>query len=235
MKWLVFLLLLANGLLFGYFKLESSQPVVVADNHLPLLAEKVKLLTPQELEAMPKKVVEPPPPVTEPASPSVAVVAEPAPAPVEASACYEWGSFSRARAAAARSVLKKLNVIAVLKEQASAEAIRYWVYHPKLANEQAALAKADELHNLGIKDLFVVQEPQWKNAISFGVFKDEQLATKLLTELQLKGVSAVKGVRNQEKGQVYFVTKQIPADVISELEKSRPNFPGSEIKQAVCQ
>jgi hypothetical protein len=150
--------------------------------------------------------------------------------------CYEWGSFSEASLQKARSVLAKYSLDATVKQQTSQEATRYWVYIPPLKSAEAVQVKVDQLHARGIEDFFVVQEPQWHNAISLGVFKDEQLAAKLLEELKSKGVvSAVKGVRNQEKGQASLFISHMTSDAAAEIEKLKPDFPGSELKQATCQ
>jgi SPOR domain len=227
MKWIVWLLVIVNVLLLIFFNLDLSPPVVVPVNHQPLHPEKIKLLTPKEIEALPKKEAEVKeiPPVTPPVQA----------APLQV-ACYEWGSFSTASLKKARGILTKYSLDATVKQQSLQEATRYWVYIPRLASAEAAQTKVDELHALGVEDFFVVQEPQWHNAISLGVFKDEQLAAKLLEELKSKGVvSAVKGVRNHEKGQASLFISNMSADTAAEIEKLKPDFPGSELKQATCQ
>jgi hypothetical protein len=81
-----------------------------------------------------------------------------------------------------------------------------------------------------------VQDQQSRNAISLGVFKDEQLATKLLDDLKSKGVvSAVKGVRNQESGRSSLYISNMSSELVPEIEKLQPEYPGSELKQVNCQ
>ena len=224
MKWIVWLLVTVNVLLLVYFNLDLSQSPQVQFNHQPIMADKVKLLTSQQIEALPVKSTE----VKE-----IVAVAPPAPALV---ACYEWGSFSAASLQKARGILTKYSLDAAVKQRSLQEATRYWVYIPRLKSAEAAQAKTEELHALGVEDFFVVQEPQWHNAISLGVFKDEQLATKLLEELKSKGVvSAVKAARNQEKGQASLFISNMSSDTAAEIEKLKPDFPGSELKQTTCQ
>lgn len=227
MKWMVWLLVIMNVLLLAYFNLDKSSAVRAPVIHQPLQPEKLKLLTPQEIEALPRKEAE------VKAIEAVALVPDMGPV---TTGCYEWGSFSAGNLRRARSILDKYSLGATVKQQTSQESTRYWVYIPRLRTAALAQAKADELRALGVEDIFVVQEPQWHNAISFGVFKDEQLATKLLEELKGKGViSAVKGVRNQEKGQASLFISNMPSDTAAEIEKLKPDFPGSELKQATCQ
>jgi hypothetical protein len=227
MKWIVWLLVTVNVLLLVYFNLDLSQTPRVQINHQPLMADKIKLLTPAQVEALPKKAVE----VKE----IVAVTPPPDVTPIQV-ACYEWGSFSVASLQKARGILAKYSLDATPKQQSSQDATRYWVYIPRLKSAEAAQAKADELRALGVEDFFVVQEPRWQNAISLGVFRDEQLADKLLEEVKSKGVvSAVKGVHNQEKGQVSLFISNMSSDTVVEIGKLKPDFPGSELKQATCQ
>jgi len=219
MKWIVWLLVTVNVLLLAYFNLDLSQSPRVQINHQPLMADKIKLLTPQQIEVLPLKSSE--------------VEVKKIAAQV---ACYEWGSFSAASLKKARDILARYSLDAMVKQQSSQEATRYWVYIPRLKSVEAAQARAEELHALGLEDIFVVQEPQWHNAISLGVFKDEQLAAKLLEDVKSKGVaSAVKAVRNQEKGRASLFISNMSSDMAAEIEKLKPDFPGSELKQATCQ
>ncbi|HWT28816.1 MAG TPA: SPOR domain-containing protein [Methylophilaceae bacterium] len=224
MKLLVWVLVLLNVLLFAYFNLPTHDTRVNLVSHKPIEPEKIKLLTEDEVKAMPRKAAD---------APEAQAVAA---APPPQFACYEWGSFSAKNLPRARNILTKFSVEYTTRQQNSQEAARWWIYIPRLASVQAAQAKVAELKALGVEDMFVVQEPQWKNVISFGVFKDEQLATKLLEELKAKGVvSAVNGVRNQEKGQSSLLINKMSSDIAIEIDRLKPDFPGSELKQVSCQ
>lgn len=228
MKWVVWLLILVNLGLFGYFKLNESHPVEIVVGHEAIQADKIKILTAEELAAMSKKneaAPVPAPVAQQPIQP---------PTPMQ-TACYEWGSFSKASIPRARSILEKFSVTSELKETATQEATRYWVYIPPLPSAEKAQAKFNEVRAMGVSEIFVVQEPQWRNAISFGVFKDETLATKLLEDLHARGIkSAVKGTRNHESGQSIFLIKDVTENVAEEIGKLQPDFPGSELKKITC-
>lgn len=220
MKWLVGLLVVVNIVLFAFFKLSVPQAGGIVAGHQPINPEKLNILTLEQLAAMPKKQ----PPST------------PVAAPEPALACYEWGSFSSTNFTQAKKALEKFSVEATVRQTEAQEARRYWVYIPPRRSLQEALSKNEELHAMGISDTFVVQEPQWRNAISFGIFKDEALANKLLDDLHGRGVTqAVKGVRNHEKGQSGFFIKNVTSNVADEIGKLKPDFPGSELKQVDCQ
>jgi hypothetical protein len=219
MKLLVLILVLLNAALFAMFNLERPQQSAPSPSHEEIQPEKIRLLSPADIEVMPEKQSE--------AQQTFQAVQF---------ACYEWGSFSAASLARAREALAKLELPAVPIEKSAQEAARYWVYIPPQNSLAAAQAKIQQLRRRGVQESFVVFEPQWRYAISLGVFKDEQLAAKLLEELKKKGVvSAVKGVRNQEQGQTSLLISNMSQDKVAEIGKLRPDFPGSELKQVTCQ
>ncbi len=128
-----------------------------------------------------------------------------------------------------------MSIAATAKEQNAEQPKRYWVYKPPMKSAAEAQKKAAELKGMGINDLFVVQEDKWKNAISFGIFEDEQLAAKLVQELQAKGVKNVeKTLRANGKGHHTLLLGNINENKIAELEKLKPDFPTAELKKVGC-
>jgi hypothetical protein len=219
MKLLIIFLLLGNALLFAYFNLLPRSGVALQIASEPLSPEKIRLLSPQEASALPLR--------SQP-------VLTPLPM-LEHFACYEWGTFPRAKLEGARSFLRDYALDVSVIQQTALESRRYWVYVPPMADAAAAQTRADELRQRGVTELYVVQDDQFRNAISLGVFKDEQLAAKLLEELKRKGVvSAVKGVRNQEQGRVSLFISNMSSTLVPKLEKLKPEYPGSELKQVTC-
>nr|MBP9655454.1 SPOR domain-containing protein [Rhodocyclaceae bacterium] len=76
------------------------------------------------------------------------------------------------------------------------ESSGWWVYIPALPGKAEAEKKAGELRNLGVSDLFIVQEGTSRHAISLGIFSSEKGSSERLAELKAKGVrSAVIGPR----------------------------------------
>ncbi|OIR17776.1 hypothetical protein GALL_19980 [mine drainage metagenome] len=222
MKKLIWILILINIGLLIYFNINIILPSAPLAKRLEIEPEKISILTQKQIEALPKKNIE---------SPKPAIV----PPPVT-TACFEWGTFSASNITSAQNAINRLALQATVKEQPSSQGSRFWVYKPPLKTAQAAQAKAAELKALGINDLFVVQEPKWKNAISFGIFEDEQLANKLLNELKEKGVKdATKTLRNQGKDHSSLVFKNISEADATELRQLKPEFPGAELKEVSCQ
>lgn len=226
MKWLVWLLLMVNVALFGYFRLAMplhvDAPVAVDQG-----ASKIRIVSAEELAAMAKPALPVPP---------VAPQSFNAPPPVAMSAdCYEWGSFSGPDALRVKGILARLALEVTAKKHTPQEAIRYWVYIPPLKTLEAVQAKAAEIRQLGIEETFIIQEPKWRNAISLGVFRDEALANKFLEDMRNRGVnSAIKGQRNLDGEQTgYFIKNMTPAQQ-DEIDKLKPEFPGSDLKLIDC-
>ncbi len=227
MKWVVWLLLLVNVALFGYFKLRPGQSSESMVGHESISPEKLKILTPEQLAALPEK------PHEVNASPSIPAVAGAVPVHY---ACYQWSGLSNSDLSRARNVLEKYDLDVSVSEQLVAEAVSYWVYIPPRKSLEEARAKISELKALGVGKSFVVQEPQWHYAISLGVFKNEALANQYLEDLRKRGVNfAVKGPRNHDGGKSSLSLKNVSTTVAEEIARFKPDFSGSELKQTPCQ
>lgn len=227
MKWLVGLLVVLNLGLLAYFNVDLIAPAAVVTNST-ISPEKLKILTEKDLAAMPKKVVA--------AAPITPVAAEPAAPPIIATSCYAWGNFTASNLPSAQVALLKLGLESVVKKEANSPADRrFWVYYPPLKTAELARAKAEEIKAFGVGELFIVQDSQWRNAISFGLFQDEQLATNLLNDLQAKGVKgATKALRSPGKSISSLFVKDVKPATALELQRITPEFVGSELKVAAC-
>lgn len=140
------------------------------------------------------------------------------------------------RVSEAANLAQQLNIKTQTNMTSSGqENIRYWIYKPPLATAEAAQSKADELRKLGVEDFFIVQDdPKWRNAISFGVFRDEKLADKLMADLKNKGVKLlIKAPRNG--GQAVIKLQQVSSSQYTSLQKARSHFPDSVLKEIPCQ
>ncbi|WP_020168830.1 MULTISPECIES: hypothetical protein [Methylotenera] len=230
MKWLLWFLLLVNAGLLVYFNIDkiAPPPTVVTNEISP---EKLKILDQVALQAMPKKVaalpVAPLPANAMPVNPATEATA---------TSCYEWGNFTASNLPSAQVALVKLglNGVAKIAEPPQTER-RFWVYYPPLKNAKLAQEKADEIKALGVGEIFVVQDSQWRHAISFGLFQDEKLATNLLNDLLAKGVKgATKALRSPGKNISSLLIKAVTPEAALELQKISPEFVGSELRVAAC-
>lgn len=214
-------LILLNLGLYAYFNLGLLLPGKPEIKLPEINADKIKLLSQAEIDALPKKEI----PVAAPQ------VVEPEPVAM----CYEWGIFSDAALAKAQKSLSKTAIQTTVKEENLNQPKRYWVYKPPVKTTAEAQKKAAEFKALGVEDLFVVQEEKWKNAISFGIFEDEQLADKLIQELRDKGIRNIeKSLRSNGKGQHSLALSNVTENDIAELKKLKPNFPTAELKEVAC-
>jgi hypothetical protein len=223
MKLLAWLLVLLNIGLLVYFNLDVIAPKpALADRSIN--PDKLKILSQAELEAIPKKAA------------PVALESVPVSALEGATSCYKWGSFTQSNLPAAQVVLVRLGLESLVnQEQGAKEDRRFWVYYPPLKSAELAQEKANEIQAMGVDELFIVQDSQWRNAISFGLFQEEQLASSLLKELQQKGVKgATKALRTPGKSLSSLLIKSVTPATALELQKIRPEFVGTELTPAAC-
>ena len=220
MKHVFWLLVAINLSLLAYFNLGYIMPSKPQIKALEINPEKIQLLTPNEIKALPKKTAVAP--------------ATPQPIPVT-TACYEWGIFSNENLTDAQTAVSQLALQTTVRNENSKQAKRFWVYRPPLKSTYDAQQKAAEIKALGVEDLFVVQEVKFKNAISFGIFEDEQLALKLVSELKAKGVRDVsKALRNQGDSHSSLILSNVGEKEVLALEKLQPDFPDAKLKKISC-
>lgn len=216
MKRVFWLLVIVNLGLLTYFnaaKLLPSKPEIQLAEIDP---EKIKILSQTEIAALPTKSVTP-------------VVEN------QIASCYEWGTFSDTNINNAMNMLANLNIQATTKELNAEQIKRFWVFRAPFKSTAEAQKKAAEFRALGVRDLFVVQEEKWKNAISFGIFEDEQLATKLMQELRAKGIKNIeKSTRSNGKGQHVLLLSALTENQITEINQLKPSFPAAELKETGC-
>lgn len=236
MKLLVWLLLIINLLLLVYFNIDHILPRVPVAQTAEIAPENIKVLSQKEIEALPKKTASPAAPVVAAnLDTTITLLNAPAAPTAIATSCFEWGVFSANSLTNAQNAVTKLSLQATVKEQTSQQAKRFWVYKPPLKTAEEAQLKAAELKALGVTDIFVVLEPKWRNAISFGVFEDEQLANKLLNELKAKGVKdVVKALRNQGRGHSSLIFNNLAANQITALKQLKSEFPEAALKEVGC-
>jgi hypothetical protein len=239
-KW-VWGLLLANALLFSWVRwggMLTVDPDELAAQ-APLHADKVVLLN--EFAAA-KVAALPPVAVAE----SAVEVAESAPAPAprfsetlanppQVKQCLFWGEFSGSGLADARQKLSALALGARLQTRSVEHASGYWDFMSPLKNQAAVQRKIGQLKALGINDYFVVQEGEWKHAISLGVFRTERAAENYLDSLRKQGVRTAKvGERKSKLRFTQFVIADAESEVESKVRGFQKEFPDSELKMSDC-
>jgi len=150
--------------------------------------------------------------------------------------CYQWGRFTANNLEAAQEMMQRLGLEFELIKETPKQDRRFWIYYPPLATPEKAKQKAEEIQRLGIDELYVVQDAQWRNSISFGLFNEEELADNLLKNLKAKGVRyAIKSVRNQGGATNSLLAKSVSAEMAVELYNILPEFVGTDVTSVPCQ
>lgn len=214
MRMFILLLVIVNIALFAYFNMGKVLPKKELA-YKELNPEKMKLLMDDDFSGLEKKKF----------------------ADRPLNNCYKWGGFTESNLTAAQEVMARLGLeVDVVQGSGVKQESLFWVYYPPLATPEKAQLEADKIKRLGVDEVYVVQDSKWRNAISFGLFKEEKLATNLLKNLRIKGVRhAVKSVRNQDDATSSLLVKSVGAEFAVELYKIRPEFVGSEVTPVACQ
>lgn len=213
MRW-VFLLLLAVNIGFGvcvYLRDKAPNPdaQLIA---LQMNADKVRIVPPRPA---------------------------PAPAPVTASAraaCIEWGGFGTGELARAQGALDRLALRARTRRVEVSVTAGYWVFIAPMRSQAAMERKVTELRELGVNEYFPVLDPgRWRYAISLGVFRSEEGASRYLAQLRQMGVrSATLGEREQRVTQTAFLISDPTEGESAKLAELKNEFPGSELRAVEC-
>lgn len=212
MRTLVIFLLLANLTLFAYMRLDSASGGEGVRLKEQIQADKIKLLTPQEVAGL-----------------------GPAKAAALADVCVEWGPFGDADRARALADVDTLALGKLLTQKRIETSAAYWVYLPPFPSKAAADKRVAELKAAAQKDVFVVDGGPQRFAISLGVFRTEDAANAHLAELVRAGVAGARtGPRQQVIVQTQFVIRDPPQAVVTRLRDLSPAYPGAEVKIAGC-
>ncbi len=143
--------------------------------------------TPAEAESM-ARTGQAEEPVPLPDADEVATAGETLPTPQPpALVCQAWAGLSEQEADALTRRLRQAGVEAERRRSETPSA--WWVRVPPQGSRDQAERRVQELRELGVKDMFIVQEAgQSQYAISLGLFKTEARAQQLLGQLRARGV-----------------------------------------------
>lgn len=233
MRALFLLLVLGNIAFFAWARYIAPGEATVDTAPLgrQISPEKLTILGPGELPAALKPVPAPAAsPVPAPVAASPAAVPAPASAPPPAT-CMEWGSFTLADAPKAERALEPLLLSGRLEQRRTEEKAGWWVFIPPQGSRPGALKKAAELKKLGVEDYFVVQDEEFRWALSLGVFRTAEAARTRLLALRAQGVrSARVGPREMMVPKVWLQMKGIDAATEARLKEIARQVDGSELR-----
>lgn len=226
MRILLLLLLLANLGFFAYhYVLGEADEAAAQIAALQISPEKI---VPVGVETVSSVA---------PGAVSAAVPAAPA-VPAASSApnnCAEWGPFASAEVARADAALTALALPGGAQRRVT-EVDGYWVHLPPQKTKDEVDRKVGELKALGVTEFFVVTDAgPWRNAVSLGLFKNEDAAKAELERLRVAGVrSATVTRRERFLKQVAFVLSDPAVATLARLAELQKDFPAAEIKTGSC-
>lgn len=214
MKWVALSLLLANIAVAAGFLAFNTWTGQGSSAPAPLNADKISLRSTT--------------------SPSATAGPKPAAAPSTA-LCVEWRGLEPAEFVQAREQLKTMTADHVMSFTELPVDSQQWVVFPALPSRAAAQAKLDELVALGITDIFIVQSGTWANALSLGLYANEELARRRVRELEEKNVHGLRIEPQPKPGTAYyFVIRSDDADALKSLNAAKGAYPNSALARVAC-
>ncbi len=159
--------------------------------------DKIRLVTEAPLPVSRAAVVQSPPldasTVEEKVEAPAPVPPVPAPEALAPQACVVFSGLSADQAHELSARIAKAGTGFTLAESRSEAPSSWWVHVPSQGSKEASDKKAAELRRLGVDDLFIMQEAGPNQfAISLGLYKNEQAATRHLEALKEKGVRSAQ-------------------------------------------
>ena len=230
LKFIFFLLLLANGTLFAFHQgyLGALNPSAHEPERIKnqLNADKIKLI------ALPS---------AEPAAaPDAATVAAQADARKELAglktACVEIGTFTAQEARRFETQLAALSLPDQPNRLEVNEPSSHMVLIPSQGDKTGADKKVAELRALGVADYYVLQdnsnhELRW--GVSLGIFKSEDAARAYLAQMSQKGVRSARVVEYKAPMKKFAFQVQADAPARLGIEKIKAAFPGQQMRECV--
>jgi hypothetical protein len=145
-------------------------------------------------------------------------------------ACLEWGAFSPAEVTKANEALGALAAGVDKRERRIDESARWWVMIPSLANRTAATNRVNELKKQGVEEMFVIDDDAYRNAVSLGLFRNEEGARARLDALEKRGVKDARVVARDAGTRVYLQLREVPDTVRARLTDLKASFPAVEVR-----
>lgn len=215
MKVIVWVLLVLNLAVAGYFIADSRWPRHSAEKNAALHAERLSLRSQSRSVDAPRN------------SQTAQVQNE--------VLCVEWRGLDAAEFARAREELKTLAGERVMSFTEVPLSTRHWVIFPPLPSAQSAVDKLAELSAVGVQDAFVVKDGTWRNALSLGLYANTEAAGRRVDELEAKGVLGTQIELLPKQGtNFYFVIKSEDPDALKNLSDIKQPYTNSRLSRVAC-
>lgn len=214
MKWIVGTLLVLNLAVAGLFMGRSHWPQAASDQHAPMNVDRLSLHSQSA-------------PIKGDVTPPRAEAAE--------ALCVEWRGLNLVEFAQVREQLKALVGQRVMSFTEVPLNTRHWVIFPPLPSPQSATAKLNELAAAGVQDAFVVKDGPWRNAISLGLYANDEAARRRVREVEDRGVHGTRVELQPRQGTgFYFVIRSEDPDALKNLGGIKQAYPNSQQSRVAC-
>ena len=214
MKWITWILLVMNLAVAGFFMGRRHWPQAGSDQNAPMNVDRLSL---RSLSAPATKDV-PPPHV----------------AAAEA-LCVEWRGLNLVEFAQVREQLKAMVGERVMSFTEVPLNTRHWVIFPPLPSPQSATTKLSELAAAGVQDAFVVKDGARLNAISLGLYANDEAARRRVSEVEDKGVLGTRVELLPRQGtDFYFMIRSEDPDTLKSLSEIKQAYPNSQQSRVAC-
>lgn len=214
MKWIAWMLLVLNLAVAGLFIGRSHWPQSASDQNAPMNVDRLSLRSqsaPQSKRAQ---------------APHVAATEI---------LCVEWRGLNLGEFAQVREQLKAMAGERVMSFTEVPLNTRHWVIFPPLPSPQSAVAKLRELAAAGVQDAFVVKDGAWRNAISLGLYANDEAARRRVREVEDKGVFSTRVELLPRQGtDFYFVIRSEDTDTLKSLGGIKQAYPNSQQSRVAC-
>ncbi len=214
MKWIVWALLALNLAVAGVFIGRDHWPQPASGLNAPMNVDRLSLRS----QSAPASRVTPQ---------QQAVQAE--------ALCVEWRGLSVGEYPQAREQLKALVNERVMSFTEVPLNTRHWVIFPPLPSAESAGAKLSELAAAGVLDAFVVRDGVWRNAISLGLYANDEAARRRVREVEDRGVLGTRVELQPRQGtEYYFVIRSEDPEALKSLSGISQAFPNSQQSRVAC-
>lgn len=214
MKWMTWTLLAANLLVAGFFIGRDYWPQAESNATAPLNVDRLSLR-----------------------SQAGAASKDEAPTRVVASDafCLEWRGLNQDEFTQVREQFKAMANERVMSFTGMPVNTRHWVIFPPLPGPESAAAKLNELAAAGVQDAFVVKDLPWRNAISLGLYANNESAQRRVREVEEKGVLGTRvEVQPKQGTDYYFVIRSEDQDALKSLGDIKQAYPNSRQSRVAC-
>jgi hypothetical protein len=253
MKWLFILLLIINVVIltWGIQREPVDQTAEITKQsgvgNLRLLSEieaaKNEVASPEsdgaDVAEEPQQDTEKPPEAAEPAvvEQAAAIPTKPKPEVKLVNRCGVLGVIDdRQVAQEAKKQLTDQGVKSSMQETHGKIEIGFWVVIPPLENSKAAQDMIVKLADAGITDVWHFRSGELNNAISLGMFFQQENAEKLRSEIEQKGFNAELRSRflNKRRYSIHFKIRDESGAVNRIWNRLKRRYPDIDMVQRPC-